>query len=219
MVCLKYVGITDSVRERLKMSMKTFASWSVDALSTCPGKKCLARGLVNVDLFNGLAHMGYRERYHTVVWNSWCSHAYFSVACLKASMKGIQLIWYAHVTGQLASGFPFVVRNSFQTLPHPTSVKAGVVGFNLNPVLTLCLFDGSSEGIAGFIISVRISLPLLESGSSSLQLDADVACNPWLLVGICILSLPILQVPLLSPSLPGVEVMQGSAFSSQAPCE
>jgi hypothetical protein len=42
-----------------------------------------------------------------------------------------------------------------------------------------------SEGIAGFLLSVRISLPLLESGSSSLKLDADVACNPWLLVGIC----------------------------------
>jgi hypothetical protein len=25
-------------------------------------------------------------------------------------------------------------------------VRAGVVGFNLNPVLTLCLFDGLSEG-------------------------------------------------------------------------
>uniref|UniRef100_A0A4W5K8P3 receptor protein-tyrosine kinase n=1 Tax=Hucho hucho TaxID=62062 RepID=A0A4W5K8P3_9TELE len=47
----------------------------------------------------------------------------------------------------------FVVRNSFQALPHPTSIRAGVVGFNLNPVSTLCLFDGSSEDIAGFLIS------------------------------------------------------------------
>ena len=30
-------------------------------------------------------------------------------------------------------------------------VKAGVVGFNLNHVLTLCLFDGSSEGIVGLV--------------------------------------------------------------------
>ena len=29
-------------------------------------------------------------------------------------------------------------------LPHPTSVGAGVVRLNLSPVLTLCLFDGSS---------------------------------------------------------------------------
>jgi hypothetical protein len=37
-----------------------------------------------------------------------------------------------------------------QALPHPTNITAGVVGFNLSPVLMLCLFDGSSEGIAGF---------------------------------------------------------------------
>jgi hypothetical protein len=30
-------SITDGVRERLKMSVKTLASWSVHALSTCPG--------------------------------------------------------------------------------------------------------------------------------------------------------------------------------------
>ena len=59
------------------------------------------------------------------------------------------------VTGQPSSGFPFVVRNSFQALPHLTSVRAGVVGFNLNPVLVLCLFDGSSQGIGGFLINIR----------------------------------------------------------------
>ena len=32
------------------------------------------------------------------------------------------------------------------------SIGAGVLRFNLSPVLTLCLFDGSSEGIAGFLI-------------------------------------------------------------------
>ena len=36
-VCLKHVGITDSDRERLKMSVKTLASWSVHARSTRPG--------------------------------------------------------------------------------------------------------------------------------------------------------------------------------------
>ena len=32
-VCLKHVGITDSDRERLEMSVKTFASWSAHARS------------------------------------------------------------------------------------------------------------------------------------------------------------------------------------------
>ena len=49
------------------------------------------------------------------------------------------------------AGFPFVVHSSLQTLPHPTSIRVGVVGFNLSLVLTLCLFDCSSEGIAGFL--------------------------------------------------------------------
>ena len=37
MVCLKHFGITDSDRERLKMSVKTLAIWSAHALSTHPG--------------------------------------------------------------------------------------------------------------------------------------------------------------------------------------
>ena len=36
-VCLKHIGITDSDRERLKMSVKTLASWSAHAHSTRPG--------------------------------------------------------------------------------------------------------------------------------------------------------------------------------------
>ena len=80
---------------------------------------------------------------------------------------------------------PFVVCNGLQALPHPSSVRAGVVRFDLSPVLTLCLFDGSEEGIAGFLISFRVRVPLLESGSSNLWLSADAACNPWLLVGVC----------------------------------
>ena len=36
-VCLQQVGITDLDRERLKMSVKTLASWSAHARSTGPG--------------------------------------------------------------------------------------------------------------------------------------------------------------------------------------
>jgi hypothetical protein len=47
-------------------------------------------------------------------------------------------------------------------------VGAGVVGFNISPVLMLCLFDGSSEGIVRFLINFRVRVSILESGSSSL---------------------------------------------------
>ena len=97
------------------------------------------------------------------------------------SFQGIMVLY----AGQLSAVLPFVVSNSLQTLPHPSSVGAGVVEFNLSPVLTLCLFDGSSEGIAGFLTSFQVRVPLLESGSSTLYLSADDACNPWFLVGIC----------------------------------
>ena len=36
-ICLKHVAITDSDRERLKMSVKALASWSAHARSTRPG--------------------------------------------------------------------------------------------------------------------------------------------------------------------------------------
>ena len=62
-VCLKHVGITDSVRDRLNMSVKTLASWSVHPRSTRPGN---LSGLVNVDLFKGLIHIGCGESDHTV---------------------------------------------------------------------------------------------------------------------------------------------------------
>uniref|UniRef100_A0A4W5KU33 Inactive rhomboid protein n=1 Tax=Hucho hucho TaxID=62062 RepID=A0A4W5KU33_9TELE len=65
-VCLKHVGITDSDRERLKISGKTLASWSVHARSTHPGNPS---GLVNVDLFKGLTHIGCGVRDHTAFRN------------------------------------------------------------------------------------------------------------------------------------------------------
>jgi hypothetical protein len=76
-----------------------------------------------------------------------------------------------------------------------------VVRFNLSPVLTLCQFDGLSEGIAGFLINFRVRVPLIESGSSTLYLSADVACNSWLLVGVrtvtfgTMSSMPLLMKP------------------------
>ena len=56
------------------------------------------------------------------------------------------------LAGQLMAGIHFVICESLQALPHPTSVRAGVVGFDLSPVLMLCLFDGSSEGVAEYLI-------------------------------------------------------------------
>ena len=44
-VCLKHVGIPDSNRERLKMSLKTLASWSVHAWSTHHGNPSVPAAL------------------------------------------------------------------------------------------------------------------------------------------------------------------------------
>ena len=97
---MKHVGITDSDRERLKMSVKTLASWSAHALSTRPGN---LSSLVNVDLFKGLAHICYGERDHSRSEQLMLS---CSVACLEASIGVILLIWKACVTGQLAALLP-----------------------------------------------------------------------------------------------------------------
>jgi hypothetical protein len=59
------------------------------------------------------------------------------------------------LSGSLTSEFPFVTHNSLQALLHPPCIRAGLVGFDLSPVLTLCLFDGLSEGVVGLLTSVR----------------------------------------------------------------
>ena len=59
-------------------------------------------------------------------------------------------------TTKLAAWLLFVVRKSLQALPHPRSIIADVLGFNLSPVMALCLFDGLSKGVAGFLISIQV---------------------------------------------------------------
>ena len=70
MVCFKQVGITDSDRESLKMSVKTLASWSAACSEYTSWYSVWPSDLVNVDLFKGLTHIGYGEGDHTVIRNS-----------------------------------------------------------------------------------------------------------------------------------------------------
>ena len=69
--------------------------------------------------------------------------------------------------GKLKAGFPFLICDSLPAMPHPKSVTGDIVGFDLSPVLMFWQLDGSPEVIVGFHISVRNSVPLLGSGSSS----------------------------------------------------
>jgi hypothetical protein len=62
-VCLKRVGITDSDKDRLKMSVKSLSSWSAHAWNIHIG---------NVGLFKGLTHIGYGERDYIVIPISVC---------------------------------------------------------------------------------------------------------------------------------------------------
>ena len=66
-VCLEHVGITDSDRERLKMSMKAVASWLANAQSSRSGNPS---GPAALWMLTCLTHIGNGERDHTVVWNS-----------------------------------------------------------------------------------------------------------------------------------------------------
>ena len=114
-----------------------------------------------------------RERLKTSVKTlaSWSAHARSTASwqCyLPQKEHRSNLACLARGTGQLSAVLPFVVCNSLQALPHPTSVRAGEVRFDLSPVLTLCLFDGSSEDMARFLISFRVRVPLRESCSSTL---------------------------------------------------
>jgi hypothetical protein len=59
---------------------------------------------------------------------------------------------------------PFVVCNSLPALPHPTSIGAVIIQFDLSPPLML-LVEGSPEVLVGFLISFWVIVPLLESVS------------------------------------------------------
>ena len=49
-----------------------------------------------------------------------------------------------------------------------------------------CLFYGLSEGVAGFCLYKRPDMfHSLKVAALAFKLSADVACNPWLLVGVC----------------------------------
>jgi hypothetical protein len=82
-VCLKHVGNTDSVRDRLRTSVKTLASCSEHAQSTHPGYPPGTAALWMLTCLKVLLSD------YTVIRNSWCSHACFSVTCLEASIEVI----------------------------------------------------------------------------------------------------------------------------------
>jgi hypothetical protein len=151
-VYLKHVGVTDSVRDRLKTSVKTLASWSAHAQST---RSCDPSGPAALWL-RPLNRSTFTSTMESMIIQSFgTADALMYATVLLASKQAWKLFSLSGRLVSLGSSwlcFPFVLRNSLQALPHPMSVGAGVVQFNLSPVLTLCLFDGSSEGIAGFLI-------------------------------------------------------------------
>ena len=91
-VCLKHVGITDSVRESLKMSVKTLASWSTYALSTRPGNP-FGPVALNVDLFKG----SFSHPLSTEFQKSWLEDS--RISCLFSPYSGnlpaVSLVNYA----------------------------------------------------------------------------------------------------------------------------
>ena len=73
------------------------------------------------------------------------------------------------------------------TLPHPMSVRAGILGFYFFPVLMLGLFVGSSEGVAGFLITIRM-LPLIHCFwlGNVLTITVGTTLSMHLIMNVCV---------------------------------
>ena len=59
------------------------------------------------------------------------------------------------------AGFPFVICYRLQALPHTTSVRVGVIGLHLPHIFSFCVFEVSSEVVAGFLVYIHVHVSFL----------------------------------------------------------
>ncbi len=91
---LKHAGTTDRERDRLKISVKTPASWKVHALSTQPGIPSGPTGFTDVHPFEGSGYIRDRKREWTHLFCSSrvCALCVGGVISLEPSIKGVELV-------------------------------------------------------------------------------------------------------------------------------
>jgi hypothetical protein len=117
------------------MSVKTLASWSEHVLSMHPGISSGPVALWMLTCLKVLLTLAIKSK---ITQSSGTTGALICmVQCCLRALKTFSSSGRIASLGISRLFFPFVVRDSLQTLPHLSSVRAGVVWFDFSPVLTL----------------------------------------------------------------------------------
>ena len=105
----------------------------------------------------------YRQSYAVIVASIVITHGTLCPFSLPHSL--LSLLHSMEVFG-LVRGYEMYLRETNNAcMSNVSRIRAGVVGSDLSPVLTLCLSDSSLEVVAGFLINVRVSVPLASLSS------------------------------------------------------
>jgi hypothetical protein len=110
---LKQFGTTDWDRERIEYVHKHSNSLVCTCSDEAVRDSVWAGSLVRVNTFKCLTHVGYGERELTVLMPR-RRHCLF----LEADEEGVLLVWEQGIGIHDVAGFPFIIHDSLESLPH-----------------------------------------------------------------------------------------------------